>query len=600
MTDTDGHGPRTCVIFSRVSTKKQAEAYGLDAQVDDCRAWAEREGYRVLAEFKDGGGKDSKRDTNPWDLVGFSELVRFVSENRVDVVIATERSRYGQDWRPGYIQDALLSPHGTRLRALNDTGNVYGDAMTDTTSGEERRKIAERSKRGKLGKARRGFILALGQPNHGYVYTPNRKHYAIESEHMRVVERIIYMIGVERSSLHAVKTTLEAEGWPTPSKVWSEFTKEEREQQGKAPQTYSEYWSGPFIRGVVTDDCYKAHTSEEIAELVEQGHMRPEVAALAPVPCGIWWYVGTDWDGSKARVAVPVPDSGIPREWVDLAREAVADNVKTMPKGGARFWELGGGLFRCSCGWTMQGNSRKNSAKPDARLYHGYRCARRIRHGKDACGQRIGYSAVEVEQQVWEFVAGQLNDPALIVEGIDRRIEEERAQMQGDPERDEMILQDKLNSVEQQRRGHLHQNARGILDDGELDEMLAGLDEQRQALRRERDKLRGQGGRIRALEGIRLNALETMRAGYSGDLLRDAFADLPDAPVDEMQGRMMEMVREKRRERVLDAYTPEQRRERYRQLGISVTAQPDGGIQIDGVCLPEDASRSRGRSLSCG
>ncbi len=170
--------------------------------------------------------------------------------------------------------------------------------------------------------------------------------------------------------------------------------------------------------------------------------------------------------------------------------------------------------------------------------------------------------------------------------------------MQGDPERDEMILQDKLNSVEQQRRGHLHQNARGILDDGELDEMLAGLEEQRQALRRERDKLRGQGGRIRALEGIRLNALETMRAGYSGDLLRDAFADVPDAPVDEIQGRMMEMVREKRRERVLDAYTPEQRRERYRQLGISVTAQPDGGIQIDGVCLPEDASRSRAPALS--
>lgn len=91
-----------------------------------------------------------------------------------------------------------------------------------------------------------------------------------------------------------------------------------------------------------------------------------------------------------------------------------------------------------------------------------------------------------------------------------------------------------------------------------------------------------------------------MRAGYSGDLLRDAFADMPDAPVDEIQGRMMEMVREKRRERVLDAYTLEQWRERYRQLGISVTAQPDGGIQIDGVCLPEDASRIRAPRVSCG
>ncbi len=47
MTNANANGPKTCVIFSRVSTKKQAEAYGLDAQVDDCRAWAEREGYRL-------------------------------------------------------------------------------------------------------------------------------------------------------------------------------------------------------------------------------------------------------------------------------------------------------------------------------------------------------------------------------------------------------------------------------------------------------------------------------------------------------------------------------------------------------------------------
>ncbi len=606
---------KTCVIYVRVSTKKQAEAYGLDAQIDDCRAWAEREGYRVLAEFKDSGGKDSKRDTNPWDLKGFGELLRFIESNRVDVVIATERSRYGQDWRPGYIQDAMLAPHGTTLRALNDTGNVYGDAMTDTTSGEERRKIAERSKRGKLNKARRGYVIALGQPNFGFLYTQDRKGYTLAPEHMRVVQRVIYMVGVEHLSLHAVKTTMEKEGWDTPSKVWSEYTARERKQQGEKVKEYSKKWSGPFIRGVIAQDVYKAHTAEEIAELVEQGHMRPETAALAPVPCGIWWYEGTDWDGSKVRVAVPVPDSGIPREWVDLARAQIAGNVKSMPKGGNRFWELGGGVFKCSCGWSMQGHSRRGGNGGSGIKYHSYRCAKRVRHGKNACEQRGGFNADAVEAQVWEFVAEYLSDPALVVEGLDNAIERERARMQGDPEREEMVIQDRLNALEQERRGYLRQNARGILPDDELDEELAGLDEQLQALRHARDELRRAGGRIRALEGMRLRALEDLRKFYAEpaeamrNIIERARAKSPDdIPANMWDETTRDVIQEWERggyvkrgmRRALEDAAPEQRRERYRELGIQVRAVPDGSIEVEGVCIPEDASRSRGRRVSCG
>jgi hypothetical protein len=39
---------------------------------------------------------------------------------------------------------------------------------------------------------------------------------------------------------------------------------------------------------------------------------------------------------------VPVPESGIPREWVDAAREAIKDNQRQSANGD-RFWELSGG-----------------------------------------------------------------------------------------------------------------------------------------------------------------------------------------------------------------------------------------------------------------
>ena len=47
-------------------------------------------------------------------------------------------------------------------------------------------------------------------------------------------------------------------------------------------------------------------------------------------------------------IAVPVPDSGISREWVDAAREAVRNNKKPS-SAGRRYWELSGGIFSCGC-----------------------------------------------------------------------------------------------------------------------------------------------------------------------------------------------------------------------------------------------------------
>ena len=50
---------------------------------------------------------------------------------------------------------------------------------------------------------------------------------------------------------------------------------------------------------------------------------------------------------------MPVPDPGIPREWVDAAREAIKDNIR--PSANAdRVWQLSGGVLRfAGCGCSM-------------------------------------------------------------------------------------------------------------------------------------------------------------------------------------------------------------------------------------------------------
>jgi hypothetical protein len=48
---------------------------------------------------------------------------------------------------------------------------------------------------------------------------------------------------------------------------------------------------------------------------------------------------------------VSVPDSGIPKEWIEAARALVEQNIKPTNKG-RRPWELKGHLF-CECGVRM-------------------------------------------------------------------------------------------------------------------------------------------------------------------------------------------------------------------------------------------------------
>ena len=74
-------------------------------------------------------------------------------------------------------------------------------------------------------------------------------------------------------------------------------------------------------------------------------------------------------------IAVPVPDSGIPRELVDAARAAIASN-RQAARAGRRFWELTGGIARCGeCGWTMCATHSTTTKKGRTYAYDYYRCS---------------------------------------------------------------------------------------------------------------------------------------------------------------------------------------------------------------------------------
>ncbi len=112
------------------------------------------------------------------------------------------------------------------MRALNDRGDDspegdLTDGIVDQLTKYERAKIAERSRRGKLREAREGKVIAgrmakYGRGKYGFQFNEKRDGFVVDEEAMSVVRRIFCMLGVEGHSIHAVKTTLDAEGCLPP------------------------------------------------------------------------------------------------------------------------------------------------------------------------------------------------------------------------------------------------------------------------------------------------------------------------------------------------------------------------------------------------
>jgi site-specific DNA recombinase len=243
----------------------------------------------------------------------------------------------------------------------------------------------------------------------------------------------------------------------------------------------------------VLDDVYRPHTFEEIRELV-----LPEVAArLDPEKYyGVWWYnrrrqrrvqvSEAGQDGRRYRrktittekpraewIAVPVPDSGITRAWVDAAREAVKHNRRPS-SAGLRFWELSGGLFLCGgCGLTM--HTRHTKPKGDTRYFY-YRCSLHARHGKDACSQHKDYPAEEVEEAVWRVVSRLLKDPQTLRVGLQEMMERESRGLRGDPDAQAKTWLSKIAEADRMRAGNQKLAAKGLITFEEIGEKLTQLD----------------------------------------------------------------------------------------------------------------------------
>jgi site-specific DNA recombinase len=165
MPSTEGHGPRRAILYARVSTDEQARSgYSLAQQVEALREYASREGYEVIEEVSDPGQSGASLERP-----GMDRVRDLVQGGGVTVVLAQDRDRFAREPAYHYLLRREFEEHGTKIRALNDRGDdspegELTDGILDQLAKYERAKLGERTRRGKLRKAREGKLLRNSRP----------------------------------------------------------------------------------------------------------------------------------------------------------------------------------------------------------------------------------------------------------------------------------------------------------------------------------------------------------------------------------------------------------------------------------------------------
>src|SRR5919206_2404961 len=197
MHSNNGHGSKKAILYARVSTEEQARSgYSLSQQLEALRCYATQEGYKVLEEVTDPGQSGASLERP-----GMDKVRDLVAAGDVSIVLAQDRDRFAREPAYHYLLRREFEEHGCRLRALNDRGDEspegeLTDGILDQLAKFERAKTAERTRRGKLQKAREGKVLAVYRPPYGFRYNDTRDNYLLDAEKMAMMERIFRMVGV--------------------------------------------------------------------------------------------------------------------------------------------------------------------------------------------------------------------------------------------------------------------------------------------------------------------------------------------------------------------------------------------------------------------
>ncbi len=358
---------KRAILYARVSTDEQAEkGYSLQTQIDAMREYAAQNGMTIVRELCDdySGAK--------LDRPALDTLRALLERKEADAVIVYAADRLSRNLAHLLILREEFNRAGIELHYMNrgKSENTAESRLMENVEGViaeyEREKIKERTRRGKLAKAKAGKWVGAGFVPYGFrkVGVKQDSRLEIDEQEARIVRRIFDMYvgenGYAPTPMREIARTLTQEGVPTP---------------GRGYKLGRGWWS---------------HTIHSIID--------------RPTCIGIFQFGG---------VTITLPELAIiDRETYDAAQKRRARN-KELSERNRKYPYLFTGYAKCTCGGRLCGNSL-GAGKGKPRV-HYYVCNRyRVYPHLANCKERL--IRVEVfEGLVWEWLVSLLTNETNLV-----------------------------------------------------------------------------------------------------------------------------------------------------------------------------------------
>ena len=344
-------------------------------------AYCERKGLTITARYQEvGRGWTMKRPE-------FQRMLADAKRGRFDTIVCWKSDRLSRGMYPAAALMEVVEAHPIRLEAVMDTIDMKTFGLMAAIGKIELDNFRERASMGKRGSAKQGRIPVSNIP-YGYRIGEDRRPQVVEAE-AEIVRRVYHLYVREGMGAPAIAKKLTAEGVPTPRAAVR--------------------WYHRTVTRILTLDAYR----------------------------GTWWFgkirhVATEagmrkYDRPEDEwIGVPFPRLVDEETW-ELAQEAKKQRLTRSSRNTKVFYLLQH-LVRCAeCGYLMGCRAaRRQTAKRDGKAYgyevdtlhRYYNCYGMLNEGV-RCREHPYIRAERLEERVWGEVKRVLENPGLIVAGIE-------------------------------------------------------------------------------------------------------------------------------------------------------------------------------------
>lgn len=478
--------PKKAAIYARVSSQRQKEGETINSQVDALNAYASQEGYQLPENwiFLDEGisGKTLQRPA-------LDELRDMIHSEPIDVILIYSPDRLARNYSYQLILLEEFRKNGVKVCFLKNVpvGDTPEAIMFNHFQGifaeYERALIVDRSRRGRIYKAKQGNPAALPDVAFGYRRIKNGQNTVVEvvDQHASVVRDIFRYYVYEKMTIAEIARVLIQAGVKTPN--------------GNI------LWDNSTLRGILKNHSYtgtayfgKTERCEGIPDRIRHyrsgKHVQPKYARKV-LPEEKW-------------LPISIPPI-ISESDFELVQERLKKNKELASRNTKEPGLLQGLVFCGECGNLFYKRTRKYKEK--YKSY--YLCRSHYEKRLKKCAN--GYARQqELDDLVYNEVINLLQNPSVVYAELSRRAK--LASNKEDIERQEVTYKKELLKLNQERDRLLDAYQSGLIN-------LEGLKKRNQELDRRLNELDKE---IKATQALKLDKqnLQDLENGFEYILKR--------------------------------------------------------------------------------